>query len=1263
MRKLSILALAGTLAAGGLAAAMPTAALSADLSVGALTIDYETDPLGVDPSEALRFSWKIAAGAKSVVQKSYKIDVEDMSGNDIWSSGKVNNADSVALSHTIKALQPETKYTWKVTVNTNVGSATSSKGSFVTAADLTGVDWVMPAQTNGFAYLRTKKTLGSTAVESAYLYVTALGNYTAYIDGQEVKSAVDDIFNPGWTDYRYYVNYQTYDVAELISDTTLTLGLELSTGWYAGRISSLATDWGAPATPFYKSVFGPSDNDAELGALAKLVINYTDGSKDTISTDTDWKSTGSSPVLSNDLWDGESHDAQLETPGWNDDGFDDSTWVAPTVQSYSGKLVSSSKAAARIADELERPAVAAYSYNDAETQSAADAGNDTGAVVEHAAGLTDIALAAGEHLVVDFGQNAAGIPEFTVDGTAGTTLTLQYAEMLNDGKDSDGSGAKGSDGPKGSLYEANYKGLVGKRDTYTLKAGEQTWSPTHTFHGFRYMAITADANVTIKAVKALTITSVGEQTASITTNNQTLNQFVENTRWSQASNYLSILTDCPQRDERAGWTGDAQLFAGSAIYNYDVYSVLENFNAIMQAQAKKTGTFQAVTPIAYNSTFANRVSAGWSDAGIIIPWTLWQRTGDLSVARESFAVMDGYADWVYSNTTAYPTTSPHYGTSTSNGYDISGFGDWLAIEGASLEYMNDVYQLYTTQLMAQMSEALGKSSAKAKYEGRVSSLKASLISKWLDASGNLLTSTNGAGGAGTRVGYPIQSPIADNSQTGLLWALKLGLYNSDAERQILLTNLVKNLANSGSSVRAADGENTLAVGFLGVNVLLPVLADQGESEMAYNLLLQTNSPSWLYPVTVGATTTWERWDSYSDTGFGDASMNSFNHYSYGAAVEWVYQYLAGIDTDPENPGYANVVLHPTLDTSGRLTTVDAKFESIRGPIVSKYSSSGGAMNSYHAEIPANATATLYLPIGDEQAKLQVQDGVSYEGIVTYGNEQLAKFTLGSGSYDFDLSKTAAVDKTALESSVDQAEGLAALASQFSEDSWKTLSDALAAAKAIIANPAATAAEVSQAKAALDAAITGLKAKVPAAEPAPKPVVAKIKLNQSQLRLVKGKKLTLEEAVYYTDASVLPSYAGKVTWTSSNKKVATVNSNGVVKALKAGTATITVTTKELNAAGKNVSAKIKVTVVKKKPAAKVTKVSASVPKTLALGNSAYITGKYTSAKAAGVKVKYGSTKADIVLVDKAGRLVAVSKGTEYIKVTAGGKTKKYKITVK
>ena len=555
--------------------------------------------------------------------------------------------------------------------------------------------------------------------------------------------------------------------------------------------------------------------------------------------------------------------------------------------------------------------------------------------------------------------------------------------MLNDGCKNPELESGGSDGPAGTLYKTAITNAA-VTDRYILSdEAEQTYLPKYTFRGFRYAQITADEDIQIKKAVAKVYTSVGEETGFIETNDRDINQLFHNVQWGQMSNYLSIPADCPQRGERAGWTGDAQLFAATGVYTYDVYAFLESYNDILQEHAKQNnGAYGSIVPSAFVGFFADMVTSGWSDAGVVIPWVLYQQTGDKALIEKYYNQMDQYMDVV-----------------AKDGYNSEMFGDWLAFAGASTPYLNTVYQIYTTSLMLKMADILGKTSYVQKYEQRLLEQKTAFLKKYVDNKGNVLSST-ADGVAESSHGYPVM----DNAQTALLWALKLGLYQDDAQRSVMIQNLLANIKNEGGSVRPGYKEDTLSIGFLGINVILPVLTEIGTADTAYDLLLQDAIPSWLYSVKNGATTVWERWNSYSkENSFGDSSMNSFNHYSYGACVEWMFQYMGGISPDENAPGFQKIILQPTVDESGRITYVNSSYESVCGSIVSNWKTKGGRMSAYHAKVPANTSAILYLPITKAQAgMLKVPDGASFTGITERNGMNCAAYVLEAGSYDFDI---------------------------------------------------------------------------------------------------------------------------------------------------------------------------------------------------------------------------------------------------------------------
>ncbi|MEE1492477.1 MAG: family 78 glycoside hydrolase catalytic domain, partial [Massilioclostridium sp.] len=964
-------------------------ATAADLGttdVTSLTTNYLTDPIGLS-SDNIRFSWQMESNRIGQVQAGYQIRVYKSAPNGelVWDSGLVADDKSVAIPYGGPQLELETRYYWTVEVTDLYGETESSTPAyFETGCSWEGAEWIYsPAQDSGAPLFRTEKALSGN-VSSAKLYISSLGIYDAYINGREVKriqsdgTEVDDTFNPGWTDYNSYVNYQSYDVTEYVTGDAVALGVMVGKGWYGGSIGITAK---------YKELIGDPEI-AELALFAKLLITYEDGSQEVIVTNTsDWKASDNSPVTANDYFNGSSYDANIaeKMSGWNNTGYDDSDWNAVETLDYTGDARPNSSASARIADELDVRPIGGedcFVYTDTETELPADQGGTSdyayGNVVKHPVDVNgEISLKAGETLILDLGQNMVGVAHLKATGNQGTTITMRHAEMLNDGRKNDKVETGGSDGPKGTIYTKSLKGAL-VTDTYTFgSSGRCDWTPPFTFHGFRYLEITASGDVTIELVSGAVITSTNEQTGFLETSNADVNQLVSNTLWSQRGNYLSIPTDCPQRAERTGWTGDAQLFSQTALYNFDVVPFLENYTEIMNMHNQNNGgAYHSIMPTGYLSFLANLIASGWSDAGIIIPWTLYHQTGDTSLIREYYDEMDAYMDLV-----------------GEQGYNTGKFGDWLSFQGTSNQFLNACYRAYTAQLMAEMGGVIGNQLAVDKYNTLFEETKQAFLDKYVEEDGTVLTAS-ADNFTITAHGYP----TADNAQTGLLWTLKLGFYENEAQKEAMIDNLLTNIRNEGLAIRPDYAENTLAVGFLGVNVILPVLSEIGEGDMAYTLLLQDEMPSWLYSVKNGATTIWERWNSYSNQdSFGDSGMNSFNHYSYGAVLEWMYEYMAGIRSSEENPGFKEIVLQPSVPSDNSIDFAKGRYDSTYGTIVSNWTADNGALTSYKAVVPANTTATLYLPVSQDVAMtFQNIDGVTFQGMEEHNGQMTAKFSVLAG---------------------------------------------------------------------------------------------------------------------------------------------------------------------------------------------------------------------------------------------------------------------------
>ncbi|CAM5439075.1 alpha-L-rhamnosidase OS=Streptomyces violarus OX=67380 GN=FHS41_007528 PE=4 SV=1 [Streptomyces violarus] len=530
------------------------------------------------------------------------------------------------------------------------------------------------------------------------------------------------------------------------------------------------------------------------------------------------------------------------------------------------------------------------------------------------AASASVTIGSGETAIFDLGQNMVGVARYGLRGPAGTRVEFRFGEMLNDD-------SAGADGPEGSVYRANLRSAKAT-STYILKGDRhgETHQDTLTFYGFRYVSVTATDTVTITGLTGRVATSAIRETGTLTTDDPDINRLVSNIRWGQRGNYLWVPTDCPQRDERLGWTGDTQVFATTGLFNADAGTFLGHFqDTVVDSQAiygMDGAQFTGVAPGGrYNFPGGG---SGWADCGVIVPWTVWQMTGDATIVEDNWPAMTRYLDWIREQT---DDTYAGQGSLT---------GDWLAPQKTSAQLMSDVYYAYSARLMARMARAIGRTADAEEYQRLFGRIRQAFVTKYLSTENGRVTVKSSLGEASPiEPGADPDEKTEDNSQTALLWVLKLGFYETEAQRRALLGHLTDNIGNDAAykaahpdSSRVRYAEKTLSVGFLGVNVLAPVLTDEGRADLAYELLHQDALPSWLYSVRNGATTVWERWNSYSDdAGFGPVSMNSFNHYAYGAIMEWMYTHMAGISPDPESPGFRHFLLRPHLDPTGGITRV------------------------------------------------------------------------------------------------------------------------------------------------------------------------------------------------------------------------------------------------------------------------------------------------------------------------------------------------------
>ncbi|MBC5786990.1 family 78 glycoside hydrolase catalytic domain [Clostridium facile] len=932
-------------------------------------VGHQTNPIGIEQNPI--FSWKMQSKQIGASQQAYQIVVHkgNENGEIVWDTGKQQDTKSTAIQYNFdgnaKQLEPQTRYYWTATVWDQDGKTSQTEPAyFETGCNWDGASWItIQNYEDGMDSLlfRTEQKLSGKEVASARLYITGLGDYEAYINGKEVQGELNSILAPGWTDYSSYTHYQTYDVTDYFAndDQTVTLGAIVGTGWYDSALVDAKANG-------YAAAIGDEEL-MERCLYAKMVITYADNTTQEIVTDNEnWKASSITPYEEDGIYEGETFNASVaaDLEGWNQSGYDVSNWSSIETLQYKGNVTASDDGI--IYDYQELPMESAYSYNTSDIITA-DAGSN------YAQGEIDftkansyqpgdeIHLKAGDTLIADFGQNASATVALQVSAPAGTKISMQPGECLSDGKD--GSFTKGTLIP----------GACAGRGFRYIASGEGVESYRAQFHftGYQYLEIKADQDITLYNLSSMAVSSIDKETGFIETSDELLNQFISNSKWSQVSNFNSVPTDCPTR-EYYGWSGDAQLFAESAMYHFDSANFLGNYIDIMNDFYNTYGVYGNIMPMHTNSFFNKLIGAGWADASIIIPWVYYQQTGDLSFAKTYWKQMTEYTDKI-----------------AANGHSYS-LGDWCGIgESSGTPFTANAYNILINDLMSKMAKALGYQDQADKYAQNAESKRQETIEKYVTPEGDVLCASADGGGEG----------YVDNAQTALAWAIKLKLYHTEEQKQAILSNLAASVENENQSVSTIRGENTLSTGFLGVNVLLPALSETSNSGTAYNLMTNDDMYTFLYSAAHGATTIWERWDIWTEENGYDTSNVSQNHYSYGAASEWLYEYAAGIQKDEENPGFKHFILQPEVDDS--LSYLNGSYDSYYGKIVSNWKADQGELTSYETVVPANTTATLYLPVSEQAVtEFTAVNGVHFIGMEEHNGKLAAKFELQAGGYHF-----------------------------------------------------------------------------------------------------------------------------------------------------------------------------------------------------------------------------------------------------------------------
>jgi len=699
-------------------------------------------------------------------------------------------------------------------------------------------------------------------VKSAVLHITALGLYEAEINGRLVT---DNVFAPGWTDYRLRVPFQSYDIAPFLTKGENVIGVILGDGWYAGRVAEKD-----------RGYYGERPQ-----LLVQLEITTADGSVQRIGSDSTWK-TSIGPILESDIMAGETYDARRELGAWSSAGYDDSSWQAATLASdpkiavdhSPGPPVRRHEILTGRALDKARPGAPANSRN------------------------------------YDFGQNLTGRVRLTVRGERGARLTIRHAEMVQD---------------NGWIYTENLRGARAI-DSYTLKGeGTETWVPRFTFHGFRFAEVTCaeGKKAEIEKVEAVVLHSDTPPTGTFRCSHDLLNQLEHNIVWGQKSNFLEVPTDCPQRDERLGWTGDAQVFVRIAAFHMDVRGFFHKWLRDMRDAQGADGVVPCVVPNTVSFGMPPDGGPAWADAVFICPWTIYRCYGDLDILRDHYDCMARYMDYLEQNKVkdfirAHPDKD-----------EWGGFGDWLALDGSgkvdggtAKDLIGTAHYANNADIMANTAELLGKSADMKRYR--------SLHGKIVEAFRSRYVTPDGL--------------MAGGTQTAYVLALHFGLV-PPASRTNAARELVRSIERNGLH---------LATGFVGTPYLLHVLEAHGHLDIAYKLLEQETFPSWLFPVKNGATTIWERWDGWTpEKGFQDKGMNSFNHYAYGAVGDWMVSTVAGLEIG--EPGYKKIIFKPR--PGGTITWAEAKLQTPLGETAIRWDLKGDELD-LQLTVPAGSEASL-----------------------------------------------------------------------------------------------------------------------------------------------------------------------------------------------------------------------------------------------------------------------------------------------------------------
>jgi alpha-L-rhamnosidase len=801
--------------------------------------------------------------------------------------------------------------------------------------------------------LRTTFDVGTKKIKAARLYATARGIYELYLNGKRVG---DGYYNPGLTQYNRTHLYQTYDVTNEVAAGRNALGALLGEGWWSGLLS-FGNIW---------NHFGDRQS-----LLAKLVVIYDDGSREVLTTnDRMWKYFNDGPIVYSSLSMGEVYDAMREASveGWSTASYDDRAWHSATKVPLQGT--------AFMGPSMDASGAAGINY---------DHLSIVGQIGEPAKIYQVLTARSVKEVrkgvyVYDMAQNLVGVPRIRFEqGEPGRRVIIRVSEMLY--PDQEASGAN-----VGMIMTENYRAAL-SQDQYVMKAGAQTFQPRFTSHGFQYLEITGlDAPLPLSRVQAVAISSLQRVTASYESSNPKVNRLWSNLVWSNVDNFLTIPTDCPQRNERMGWSGDLSVFSRTATYLSEAGPFLERHMRAMRDVQLPSGKFTDIAPV--GGGFGGLL---WGSAGITVAWEAYQQYADTALLREHYAAMVAYSD--YLNSTIDPATGLNR--------DVQ-LGDWLGPQNEKLgaAFLATAYHVYDLGIMVRVAQILGRQEDAAKYRRMLLERKAFFNRTFVNGDRKTL----GLVGPSVFPGGPLigkgEYQVAD-TQTSYAVGLALGAF-SDENIPYMEKNLAAAVERENVDDRGSRRPKySLMTGFIGTAWITKALSDMGRTDLAYRLLQNNQYPSWLYAVDQGATTIWERLNGYTvENGFGgNNSMNSFNHYSFGAVGQWLMAHSLGIERG--EPGFKSFVLRPEPDPTGQMTWAKGHYESEYGTIESAWSLERGVL-TYTATVPANTSATLFLPARSSQNVQEAGTPAANADGITFSRYENGKalYQLTSGTYRF-----------------------------------------------------------------------------------------------------------------------------------------------------------------------------------------------------------------------------------------------------------------------